>query len=242
MEDVFGKVYIDFYEKKGPLCYFIERNDGLLSFRRSELYFQNFDHWSKEEQNLIQTIFDNKFKSVLDIGAGAGRVSLYLQDRGVDVVALDNSHGAIEVCQSRGIKKTYQGNIFSYKSTQSFDCVLLLGNNLAIGMDYEGTKKLLLKCKELIKSNGQILLQFVSPVPTENSDHLNYQELNKAQGRRIGEITNRLRYRTMKTSWFKLFLPTEKEFEELIEETGLKILQKWNYTANSFYIQLGKTG
>ena len=70
------------------------------------------------------------FKTVLDIGAGAGRVSSYLQERNIDIVALDISFGAIDVCRLRGIKNLYHEDIFSYDNTQSFDCVLLLGNNL----------------------------------------------------------------------------------------------------------------
>ena len=237
-EDVFGQIFLDFYENKGPFHYFMERDDGLLQHRLSETYFQDFNKWNNEEQNLIQTIFENNFSSVLDIGAGAGRTSLYLQNKDIDVVALDASKGAIEVCQSRGIKKVFHSDIFNYQNSHSFDCLLLLGNNLAIGGDYDGTKNLLNKCKELIKSDGQILLHFLSPTPTQNTDHLKYHDLNKAQGKRIGEITTRIRYRTFASSWLKLFLPTEIEFEEIINTTQLKILKNWSVNENSFYIQL----
>lgn len=237
-EDVFGKVFLDFYENKGPFYYFLERDDGLLRYRLSETYFQEFDKWSKEEQRLIETISQNNFKSVLDIGAGAGRVSLYLQSNNIDVVALDVSSGGIEVCKRRGIKNTYQGDIFNYKNSQLFGCVLLLGNNLGIGGNYEGTANLLNKCKELIKPGGFILLHFISPTPTQNEDHLSYHNANKSQGKRIGEITFRMRYRTLVGGWFKLFLPTEKEFNEIIDKVGLQIIKKWEVNENIFYVQL----
>ena len=54
-------MYLDYYQKEGPLCYFMERDDGLLESRISEIYFHDYNHWNKEEQNLIQTIFDNHF-------------------------------------------------------------------------------------------------------------------------------------------------------------------------------------
>ena len=75
-DDVFGMVYKEFYAKIGPGYYFFERDDSLLQYHPSETYFQPYDHWIKEEQSLIQTIFTNNFKSVLDIGSGAGRISL----------------------------------------------------------------------------------------------------------------------------------------------------------------------
>ena len=33
--DVFGKIYLDFYENKGQFYYFIERDDGLLQHQLS---------------------------------------------------------------------------------------------------------------------------------------------------------------------------------------------------------------
>src|SRR4030095_10041706 len=40
---------------------------------------------------------------VLDLGSGAGRASLHLQQKGLDVTAVDSSPGAIDVCHRRGI-------------------------------------------------------------------------------------------------------------------------------------------
>ena len=111
---------------------------------------------------------------------------------------------------------------------------------MAIGKDYEGTKDLINKCKELINPSGQILLHYFSVIPTQNQDYLRYHDVNKSHGKRIGEITARIRYRTMTSSWFKLFLPTEEEFLELTEKTGLAIINKWKSSETSFYVQLAK--
>ena len=58
-------------------------------------YFAEFKDWPKIQKQAI------KFAKgkVLDIGAGAGRVSLYLQKQGFDVTAIDNSPLAIKVCK-----------------------------------------------------------------------------------------------------------------------------------------------
>lgn len=231
---------MEFYEQKGPLNYFLEREDGNLRYSSSETYFYEYEKWNKAEQNLIQTIFDNKFNFVLDIGSGAGRVSLYLLEKGLDVVALDISKGAIEVCKLRGVKKYFLGSIFDYKDSEKFDCVILLGNNLGIGGTYERTRELLNKCKDLTTSTGQILVHYRTPIPTQDPDHLSYHEFNRTQRKRIGEITFRLRYRTMKSDWFALFLPTEFEFNNLLQETKLEILKNWESSTNDFYVQLGK--
>jgi len=39
------------------------------------------------------------------VGCGAGRVALYLQNKGFFVIGIDNSPGAIRICKERGIKK-----------------------------------------------------------------------------------------------------------------------------------------
>ncbi|MDG6899020.1 MAG: class I SAM-dependent methyltransferase [Nitrososphaerota archaeon] len=43
---------------------------------------------------------------VLDVGCGAGRVALYLQGWGLDVVGVDNSPFALRVARLRGVRNT----------------------------------------------------------------------------------------------------------------------------------------
>jgi 2-polyprenyl-3-methyl-5-hydroxy-6-metoxy-1,4-benzoquinol methylase len=42
---------------------------------------------------------------VLDIGCGAGRHSLYLQNQGFQVLGIDNSPLAVKVAKLRGLKR-----------------------------------------------------------------------------------------------------------------------------------------
>ena len=71
---------------------------------------------------------------MLDIGAGAGRAALVLQDEGHDVVALDVSEGATNVCRQRGVRATFTGSVFDLAATapEPFDTFLGMGNNLAL--------------------------------------------------------------------------------------------------------------
>ncbi len=69
--------------------------------------------------------------SVLDIGCGAGSHSLYLQEKGFQVTALDSSQGAIETCKRRGVKSTQNCSIQDFKN-QKFDTLLLLMNGIGI--------------------------------------------------------------------------------------------------------------
>ena len=50
--------------------------------------------------------------SVLDVGGGAGCYSLALQDRGLDVTAVDISKLSVEVMERRGVKKALAVDLF----------------------------------------------------------------------------------------------------------------------------------
>ena len=95
--------------------------------------------------------------TILDIGAGAGSHSLYLQDKGHQTYALDKSFGAIETCKLRGIKHTIQNDILDY-SGPKFDTLLLLMNGIGIVEKLKNLDSYLKHFKSILKPSGQILL------------------------------------------------------------------------------------
>ena len=93
-KDAYGQLISAFFHGKESYE-IVERDDGFAGLSGGAAnYFAGFKNWPKIQKRAI------KFASgrVLDIGAGAGRVSLYLQKRGFDVTAIDNSPLAIKVC------------------------------------------------------------------------------------------------------------------------------------------------
>jgi SAM-dependent methyltransferase len=74
----------------------IEREDGFISVSKGPgIYFSEFDDWIPAEQEAMSYAFGQD----LDIGCGAGRHALYLQDNGLDVLGLDSSPLALKVSQ-----------------------------------------------------------------------------------------------------------------------------------------------
>src|ERR1700736_610255 len=65
----------------------VERGDGFVDIGSALPYFQGHENWPVHEREAIQRARG----LVLDAGCGAGRVALYLQDRGHRVLAIDNS-------------------------------------------------------------------------------------------------------------------------------------------------------
>ena len=95
--------------------------------------------------------------SILDIGCGAGSHSLYLQEKGYEVTALDNSYGAIEVCKLRGVTKTENKDILNVLGTK-FDTLLLLMNGIGLVGSLNGLSTHLAHFKKLLHPKGQILM------------------------------------------------------------------------------------
>lgn len=94
---------------------------------------------------------------VLDIGCGAGCHSLYLQGRGMDVVALDTSAGAVETCLKRGVQRVIKSPVLEYAGTK-FDTLLLLMNGIGMAGKLARLPAFLEGLKALLAHNGQILL------------------------------------------------------------------------------------
>ena len=95
--------------------------------------------------------------SVLDIGAGAGSHSLFLQDRGLEVTALDPSPDAITCCEKRGITKTHCTTIQEFKDN-SYDTLLMLMNGIGLAGSLGELEDVLHHLKSLLRPGGQILL------------------------------------------------------------------------------------
>ncbi|HCO84836.1 MAG TPA: SAM-dependent methyltransferase [Arenibacter sp.] len=115
--------------------------------------FRDFKKMPALEQKALKLCKGN----ILDIGCGAGSHSLYLQKKGFDVTALDQSPGAIETCKLRGIEHTVLQGIQDFK-LQKYDTLLMLMNGIGIVGKLKNIDQFLSHLKSLIKPKGQILL------------------------------------------------------------------------------------
>jgi SAM-dependent methyltransferase len=109
----------------------VERDDGFISASTMgpKLYVAPFRRWPSHHRRAMRYAKGR----VLDVGAGAGRVSLHLQERGQDVVAIDNSPGAIAVCRRRGVR---EARVLAFdaidESLGTFNTIVLFGNNFGL--------------------------------------------------------------------------------------------------------------
>jgi len=97
---------------------------------------------------------------VLDLGAGAGCHTLELQGRGfADVRAIDQSAGAVQVMQARGVRDVAQHDIMTPRgpAERPYDTILMLMNGLGLAGTLEGLDKFLAHARTLLAPDGQIL-------------------------------------------------------------------------------------
>lgn len=115
--------------------------------------FRDYEHMPELEQTALGLCKGN----ILDVGCGAGSHSLYLQDKGYEVTALDISAGAIEACRLRGVQKTEHSDFLAYSGTK-FDTILLLMHGIGMAGSLEGLDAFLNHARSLLNDGGQILL------------------------------------------------------------------------------------
>ena len=154
MKDLMGRAIWDYYHNDNPEDLQTETSISELDELPVDYLFRDFDEMNKIEQKALKLAIGK----VLDIGAGAGSHSLYLQnDRNLEVTALDISPKSIEVCQLRGIKNAVAENMLHF-SEGNFDTILLLMNGTGIFQSLNVIDIYLKKLHSLLSSKGQILI------------------------------------------------------------------------------------
>ncbi len=223
--DAFGRALLDFLES-GPegWGHIIERDDGLVEFIDTAVFFDADAPWSAMESKVLP---ERAGPRVLDVGSGAGRNSLALQGRGHEVVALDVSPGALEVCRRRGVRETFLGTVFELAETETgrFNTFLLCGNNYGLFESAEHAPRFLRSLAELAAPGAEIVGTCLDPLDTTNPLHLAYHELNRDRGRLPGQLRLRSRWTNIATDWFDyLFVPVQ-ELAALASEAGWRLVE-----------------
>jgi len=218
-EKLFGKGLKAYYNgDRTP--HRIHRDDGYVEDTNFDGYFSEHDDWPKYEKDALREAKG----TVLDVGCGAGRHSLWLQQKGFKVTAIDVSPEAIEVAIKRGIRDCRVMSALQLSFGQTyFDTVLLLGNNFGIAGNPEATKKMLQDIHRITTLEGKIIASSRDPAVTDNPAHLKYHELNRKRGRPIGQVTIRIEYKGELGDWFDLLLVSPSDMARIAEAAGWKM-------------------
>ena len=153
MKDLFGKAILDYQTGNNPQDLITETSISEADEMSVAYLFRNFDEMPKLEQKALAL---SKGK-ILDVGCGAGSHSIYLQQKGFDVVSIDISPRAIKACELRGLKRAKVQDVMNLEN-ERFDTILLLMNGAGMCGKLKNITKFLQKLKSLLTENGQILV------------------------------------------------------------------------------------
>ena len=92
---------------------------------------------------------------VLDVGAGAGCHSLILQEKGLDVTAIDISPLSVETMKELGVKKVLEQDFFTLND--QFDTILTLMNGIGIVGTLERLPLFFKQLDKILAPGGQLL-------------------------------------------------------------------------------------
>ncbi|MCG6986996.1 MAG: methyltransferase domain-containing protein, partial [Gemmatimonadetes bacterium] len=129
-QDAFGHVLLDYLEGDHGAVEIVERDDGFIALSAGAgEYFSDPPAWGDLDQAALAAARGR----VLDAGSGAGRFSLELQRRGHEVVAIDTSPLAIEVCRCRGVRDARVLSVTSInRRLGRFDSIVMMGHNFGL--------------------------------------------------------------------------------------------------------------
>lgn len=221
-EDAYGRAILDFHEGR-PGFEIFELDDGYIDVAlRGGLpafYFSPFDRWFEHEKQALRLVRGR----ALDIGCGAGRHCLYLQEQGHDVVGIDNSPLAIEVARRRGVRDARVMSITDVgPELGRFDTLLLLGSNFALLQSRELARELLRRFLEVTAPGGQILAGVMDP---HHGELASYCARNVARdpSRMPGQLRMRIRYKEYATPWFDSLNVSKDELTSIVAGTGWQV-------------------
>ena len=234
--DAYGQEIWNCY--KGVSSYeIVEREDGLIDVGSALPYFEQQENWPAHEREAIQQARG----PALGIGCGAGRVALYLQDRGHRVLAIDNSPLAVKVAKLRGVKSA---RVLSIDDVQTlsirFGTIVLYGNNFGLFGGMTKARRLLAAMHSITVSDAVIIATAADPYKTRDHVHLTYHQQNRDRGRMAGQIRLRIRYRQFCGHWFDYLFASRDEVRCIVEKTGWSISDKVDSRGPGFVVVLKK--
>lgn len=218
--DPFGKALLDEWQGKKSF-YLIERDDGFTTKEEAAVYFEEPKEWGSIEKALIE----NARRIILDIGAGAGRHTLFLQKFYYnDVKAIDNSPGAVEVMEQRGVKDVSLMDLRTIElPLYFFNAVLMMFNNFGLAGGIKETQDLLRQLAYITDRRGIIIATIRNYTKTDNPRHLAYRHRNIEAGYPPGLVRIRIHYGKVVGDKFNLLMLTPRELEDLLKNTDWDI-------------------
>lgn len=214
--DVFGLAFQDYLNGETGENILVDINISETELLPVEYFFRSYEKMPPWEQRVMDVCRGK----ILDVGAGAGSHALHLQNKGLDVTAVDVSPGAVTCMKKRGVEKAVVQNFFLLSEKEKFNTILFLMNGAGMAQQLDKLCALLKHAAAMLLPGGCIYL--------ESTDLLYmYEEedgsamINLA-GSYYGEIIYQLQYRNVKGDPFPWLFVDFENLSDIASLAGLE--------------------
>jgi SAM-dependent methyltransferase len=234
--DAFGRAVWD-WARDGTVPEIVERDDGYTEEGAGpEVYLAGVAEWPSAERQALRHVRGR----VLDLGCGAGRVTLELQRRAFDVVGLDASALAARAARLRGVETVWCTSLEKLgPRIARFDSIILFGNNFGLFKTPEDARMRLKEWAERTKPGARVFLESTSAYGggAPGMDR-SYYRRNRADGRPPGELRARYRYGDVVGGWFTWLFVGRGEMRHILRGTGWHVTRVFGARVGEPYVAM----
>src|SRR5918997_1614432 len=166
-------VYDDFESDEVPVSYFFRQPDEFPPLERLAI--------------------DRCRGRVLDVGAGSGCHSLALQERGLQVTAIEVSPALVEILRDRGVRDVRMGTWMDLEA-EPFDTVLMMMNGLGLAETLPGLRRFFREARRLVRPDGQVLADSTDVRVRMDPESARTGAMQRPDGRYIGDLHFQLEF------------------------------------------------
>jgi SAM-dependent methyltransferase len=130
---------------------------------------------------------------VLDVGAGSGCHSLALQDRGLEVTAIEVLPDLVDILRERGVRDARLATWMDVDAGR-FDTVLMMMNGVGLTETLPGLRGFLQDARRLVAPGGQILADSTDVRVRMDREAARSGTYERPDGRYMGELHFQLEF------------------------------------------------
>lgn len=186
--------------------------------------FRTFDEMPLLEQRALRLTTGR----TLDVGAGAGCHSLALQERGIDVTAIDISPLSVETMQKQGVERALEQDF--WKVDEQYDTILMLMNGIGIVGTLDALPRFFRHIDNILAPDGQLIIDSsdVRYIYEDEDGNTPLRrdakgiEIDPETGRYYGEYLYQMQYKRIRGEEFRWLYIDYDTLKAAAEVAGLR--------------------
>lgn len=229
-----GLALLDYHHGDQSATVSVLRDDGFISEIPAALFFRG-----AQDIGLELEAMGHCQGYTLDVGAGTGIHTLYLQQLGFKVCAIEISPEAVLIMKERGVIDARPIDIMSLENGE-FDTVLMMGHGIGMVETIAGLSSFLNHAMTLLRPGGQVLLTSLDVRKASDPINLEYRRRIVEAGRYFGEIRMRFAYGGTAGPQFGWLHVDPETLAQYAYETGLDCVVLQQEEAGDYLARLTK--